>query len=372
MEIIPRTIAYIDLNVLDGNYRIIKSMIPSHVKLLCVVKSDAYGHGANMVAQRLESNEVDYLGVATIDEGIELRDSGIHAPILVMSGILPWDNVEALMDNNLTPVVYDMETLNKVKERARSFVKAVRIHIKVDTGMGRLGFSPDDINPVINFIKGEKFLYIEGIMSHFSLSEKRDEYGMNQIKTFNKVLRIFEENGIKPDLVHMANSGAITNYPEAYFDMVRVGISLYGSHPARGLSEKLPVQQVMKLASRIAHIREFQVGCSLSYGRTYTTKRKTRVAYIPLGYADGYPRVLSNRGSVLIKGERCSIVGRICMDWLLVDITDVDCVQVGEEVVLLGSSGNAFIHVDEIAEYAETIPYEILCNISPRILRVYV
>ena len=367
-----RARAYVDLNVIDQNYGAIKTLLPHSVKTLCVVKADAYGHGAVEIARKLESLGADYLGVATTDEGIELRNNGITVPILVMSGILMWDEIEHLYKKRLTTVVYDINTLQRLNEESLTHDETLKIHIKVDTGMGRLGFTPDELPVVIREIKEPYKIEVEGCMSHFSSSEDRDEYGFNQIATFNKALQLLKKNGINPELIHMANSGAITQYPEAYFDMIRVGIALYGSYPSKGLSRILHVKPVMKFSSRIAFIKEFPPGSSLSYGRTFVTERKSRIAYVPVGYADGYPRSLSNKGSVLINDKRCNVVGRICMDWLLVDVTDKDNITVGEEVILLGRGISDAITADEIAEHTGTIPYEILCKISKRVPRIYV
>jgi len=367
-----RAVAYIDLGVLEQNYRIIRDRIPQGVKVLCVVKADAYGHGAVEVSRRLEEAGVDYLGVAAVDEGMELRQAGIRSPVLVMGGILPWDSEDPFYEHGLTPVIYDTGMIEKLKDRRSRSGETLKVHIKVDTGMGRLGFRPEEVPRIVGMMKEMPHIEIEGLMSHFSSSEVRDEYGLNQIRIFERSLQTVNEEGIVPKIAHMANSGAITNYPEGYFDMIRVGISLYGSHPARELSAQLPVRQVMRFVSRVALIREFPPGSPLSYGRTFTTGDRTRIAYIPVGYADGYPRALSNRGFVLIKDRKCSIVGRVCMDWFLADITDLHDVTPGEEVVLLGHGGILTITADEIAEYAGTIPYEILCKISKRVMRVYV
>jgi alanine racemase len=369
---IPRAVAYIDLNALDGNYGAIRSLLPEEVRILAVVKSDAYGHGAVEVARRLESNGAYFLGVATIDEGVELRDSGITAPILIMSGVFPWDDVEPLFSSRLTPVVYDYATLDRIEEEGDRWEDALKVHVKVDTGMGRVGFMPDEVSHVAERVKDMKNVEIEGLMSHFSASETRNDYGLNQIKVFRGVVRAVKDAGVDPEIIHMANSGALTTYPEAHFNMVRVGINLYGSHAAGFLKEKISLRQVMRLVSKVAHIREFPSGSALSYGGTFTTKLNTKVAYIPLGYGDGYPRMLSNKGSVLIKDQRCSIIGRICMDWLLADVTHLAGLDVGEEVILLGCGETRTISADEIAEYEGTIPYEILCRISKRIMRVYV
>ncbi|OPY71262.1 MAG: Alanine racemase [Syntrophorhabdus sp. PtaU1.Bin050] len=367
-----RAVAYIDLNVLEQNYRVIRDRIPQKVKILCVVKADAYGHGAIEVSRRLEEAGADYLGVATVDEGMELRRAGIKSPILVMGGILPWDSEDPFYEHGLTPVIYDTGMIEKLKDRRSRSGERLKVHIKVDTGMGRLGFRPEEAPRIAGMMKGIPHVEIEGLMSHFSSSEVRDEYGLNQVRIFERSLKGVSEEGVVPEIAHMANSGAITNYPEGYFDMIRVGISLYGSHPARDLSARLPVRQVMRFVSKVALIREFAPGSPLSYGRTYTTSDRTRIAYIPVGYADGYPRALSNRGFVLIKNKKCSIVGRVCMDWFLADITGLHDVTPGAEVVLLGHGGAATITADEIAEYAGTIPYEILCKISKRVMRVYV
>lgn len=363
---------YVDMGALEENYRAVRDFLPSQVKVLGVVKADAYGHGAVETARRLEEKDIDYLGVATIDEGIELRESNIGLPILVMSGLFPWDDIGPVIRNRLTPVVHDFATLERISEESRRFEESLNIHLKVDTGMGRLGFSPDDCSFLAERVKETDGVVVEGFMSHFSSSETRDEIGMKQIDIFNRALDTLREGGVEPEIVHMANSGALTTYPEAYFSMVRVGINLYGSYSGKESTGKIPLRQVMKFASRIAFLRDFPEGVPLSYGGTYTTKKHTRIAYVPVGYADGYPRVLSNKGEVLIHDRRCAIVGRICMDWLLADVTYLEDVEMGDEVTILGHGETQVITADEIAGNAGTIPYEVLCNISKRVMRVYV
>lgn len=367
-----RAIAYIDLGILEENLQMIKSCITAGAKTLCVVKANAYGHGAVEVSRRLETAGVDYLGVATIDEGIELREKGIRLPILVMSGFFPWDEIAPVVKHELSVVIYDARMLKKIVDTCPSFEKPLKVHIKVDTGMGRLGFSVNDMAFVGQQLKSARNVICEGLMSHFASSEIRDDYGLQQVALFQEARLALAGAGVTPGVAHMANSGAVIQYPEAHFDMVRVGISLYGSYSARVLAEKLHLKQVMKFVTKIALIREFPAGQALSYGRTYATGKTTRIAYIPVGYADGYPRSLSNKGFVLIKDTKCSIVGIVCMDWSLVDITDVDGVDVGEEVILLGLGNTQTITADELAEYAGTIPYEILCKISKRVPRFYV
>jgi alanine racemase len=372
MTAIQRAAAYINLGILEENYNTIRSKLSPEVGLLCVVKADAYGHGAIEVSRRLESLGAFCLGVATIDEAVELRTNKIKTPILVMSGIMPWDDVSTLLQQNLTPVVYDFDTLARICDMKKDFQTPLRIHLKFDTGMGRLGFMVDDAWKVIDCLKGTENIQVDGLMSHFSSSEIRDDYGMGQVDAFRKVTEEFVKGGFQTKVIHMANSGAITNYPEAHFTMVRAGISLYGSHPTLELKKQLPTRPVLKFTSRIALIREFPAGHALSYGRTYVTSKKTKVAYIPVGYADGYPRSLSNKGSVLINNNRCSIIGRICMDWFLVDITDLNEVNIEDEVILLGESKTDAVTAYKIGEISDTIPYEILCKISKRVTRVYI
>ena len=367
-----RAAAIIDLNALAENVKLIRSRIAPGVRVLCVVKADAYGHGAKEVSKRLEACGVDFLGVANIDEGIELRDHGISLPVLVLGGLFPWDDAGRAVAHDLSLIVYDIQTLDRIRKESRSFAGPLKIHIKVDTGMGRHGFGVDDMGLVAERLKDAPNVVCEGLMSHFASSEARDEYGLAQIKTFEKARSLLVAAGVGPGIVHMANSGAVTQYPEAHFDMVRVGISLYGSHPDRELAGKLPVKPVMRFVSRVAYVRPFPEGCFLSYGRTYRTEGTERIALIPVGYADGYPRALSNKGFVLIKGKKCSIVGIVTMDWVLVDVTAIKDVDVGEEVVLIGSGPTGTITADELAECAGTIPYEILCKISRRVPRVYV
>jgi len=367
-----RAAVYINLGMLEENLRAIRSCVGPGTGVLCVVKANAYGHGAVEVSRRLETAGGNYLGVATVDEGIELRENGIKLPILIMSGVFPWDELEPVVKNELSVVVHEAALLKRIVDASPSFVKPLKVHIKVDTGMGRLGFGAGEMAFVGKQIKNKTNIICEGIMSHFASSEIRDGYGLQQVAYFREAKMELQRAGVSPSLAHMANSGAAIVYPEAHFDMVRVGISLYGSYSARALAERLPLKQVMKFVTKIALVREFPAGHTLSYGRTYVTEKQTRIAYIPVGYADGYPRSLSNKGFVLIKDRKCSIVGIVCMDWSLVDITDVDGAGVGEEVILLGPGNTQTISADELAELAGTIPYEILCKISKRVQRIYV
>lgn len=374
MSKVSRAVAYIDLKALEYNCRSIRSLLSPGAGLLGVVKADAYGHGAIEVSRKLELIGIDYLGVATIDEGVNLRSGGITSPVLIMSGIFSWDDIEPVIRYDLTPVVYDRAVLTRLIEATRGFTKRLRIHLKFDTGMGRLGFAPHEAREIAQMLADAHGIHAEGLMSHFSVSEVRDEYGLSQAAAFRAVIDTFRSAGFDPPYIHMGNSGAVVNYPEAHFSLVRAGISLYGSHPSLSLETSLPLRQVMRLSARIAFCRDIPAGVPLSYGRTFTTNRASRIAYIPVGYSDGYPRSLSNKGSVLISGTRCSIVGRVCMDWVLADVTGLSSVESGDEAVLLGEGGRDGLRVsaNELAENAGTIPYEILCKISRRIQRVYI
>jgi len=369
---VTRASVHIDLNTLEGNYRAIRGSIPDSVKMLCVVKADAYGHGAVPVARRLEAIGADYFGVATTEEGVELRDHSVRKPILVMSGVAPWDDTQTLWDYELTPVLADLDSLRRLANDAEKRGEAIKAHVKVDTGMGRLGFGLGELEAVVAALRSSRYIKVEGLMSHFASSEQRDAYGMTQVERFTQVMDYFSKQGLVPALLHMANSAAVCQYPEAYFGMVRLGIMLYGSYPDASLARKIRVKPVMKLASRIAYVKSFPPGSPLSYGRTFITDRATSVACVALGYADGFPRALSNKGSVLIRSRRCPIVGRICMDWLLADVTALPDVAAGEDAIIIGEAGNERITADEIAECAGTIPYEIFCNVSKRIPRSYV
>jgi alanine racemase len=362
----------IDLKALEENFRAIREKVPSVVKMLGVVKADGYGHGAVPVARRLESAGAHYLGVATSDEGIELRDNGITLPILIMGGLMPWDETATLWERQLTPVLADFDGLRRLAQDAKEREAPINAHIKIDTGMGRLGFSLDEVETLARTLKAAQYVRVEGVMSHFACSEQRDAYGMTQINRFSEAARFLKSHAILPTLLHMANSGAVHRYPEAYFNMVRLGIMLYGSYPDSSLADTIRLRPVMKLASRVAYVKLFPPQSALSYGRTFVTERETKVACIAAGYADGVPRALSNKGAVLVQGRRCPIVGRVCMDWLLADVTDLPVVAPGEEAVLLGVAGTDAITADEIARHVGTIPYEILCAISRRTRRDYV
>lgn len=361
----------IDLSALERNFRALRGRLAAGVKVLCVVKADAYGHGMTEVSTRLEAAGADCFGVATVEEGVGLRRQGVTLPILVMGGLMPWEPLAPVLEHGLTLCISDGGMLEKVAVEAEGATQALRVHLKIDTGMGRLGFLPQDLPAIVEAFRQWPHLFLEGLMSHFAASEERDDYGLRQVETFRQAASLLKECGLEPSLLHMANSGATLRYPEAQFDMVRLGIMLYGSYPDPPLAGELPLEPVMRLTTRIGAVRELPAGSALSYGRTFVTTRHTRVGYIPFGYADGYPRALSGKGYVLIDGQPCPVVGRVCMDWTLVDVTDLPEVKAGGEVTLLGRDGANAITADELALRAGTIPYEILCNMPKGVTRIY-
>ena len=283
-----RTSVRIDLDALEENYRAIARLVQAPVTLLCVIKADAYGHGAVKVGRRLESLGATYFGVATLGEGKELREEGIRAPILVLGGVMPWERLEAFIEYDLTSAVGTCDLLERVAAfRGR---RPLKVHLKIDTGMGRLGFGAGDLDSLSAGLKALRGVEIEGVMSHFPASERRDDRGLRQVAHFTEVVELLKKNGVEPKFSHMANSAAICNYPEAHFNMVRPGIMLYGSYPAHALCERIHLEPVMQWTSSVSFVRTFPSGTALSYGGTYVTGKETRVAYVPVGYADGYPR----------------------------------------------------------------------------------
>ena len=366
------TVGEVDLGALEFNYRQIQKRIPVGVKLLAVVKADAYGHGAIPVSLRLEKLGVEYLGVAIPEEGVELRRGGVKAPILVLGGVYGGD-VEEIFRFHLTPVVFKKDSLRLLSREAEKRRRKVMVHLKVDTGMGRLGvpFSlwPDFLKEVKRFAE----LEVEGILSHFSMTDEGKGYTQNQWRAFQKAVALAEEAGISCQYLHMASSATLMAFPSysASAKLVRPGIMLYGSYPSPTFRPLIPLKPVMTLKTHIHFLKRVPSGARVSYGGTFTTERNSLIATLPIGYADGYSRHLSNRGEVLIHGKRAPVVGKVCMDFIMVDVTNIPRVSVGDEVILMGRQGREQITVEEIAEKINTISYEVFCLIGKRVPRVY-
>ena len=362
------TIAQIDLDALAFNFRQLQKRVPKGVKILAVVKADAYGHGALPISHKLEKLGVEYLGVAIAEEGIELRKGGVKAPILVLGGIYEGD-IEKFVRFNLTPVVFDQEALKSISKAAQRGKRRVRVHLKVDTGMGRLGvplpFWPNFLREISHFPKVE----VEGILSHFSMNE--EDFTKHQWDHFLGAVKCAEDLGIRCKYLHMASSAMLTTSSHYSGNLVRPGIMLYGAHPSPVSKNLIHLRPVMTLKTRIHFLKSVPPGFRISYGGTFMTRRESFIATLPIGYADGYSRTLSNRGEVLVHGKRVPVIGKVCMDFTMVDVTDIPRVSLGDEVVLIGSQGKEIITTEEIADRINTISYEVLCSIGKRVPRIY-
>ena len=365
------TIAEIDLAAFRQNVRLVRQRIGPRRALLAVVKANAYGHGMIPISQAALSENIQGLGVAFVEEGLQLRRAGITQPILVMAGFLP-EEAEGLLEQGLTPVISHPDQLDWLKRKTGPSVRPIGIHLKIDTGMGRLGLLEKEIVPFIERARASDEIEILGLMSHFADDDLTDRRSVDdQIARFEKARKTIEALEIKIPLLHMANSAAILSLEHAWFDMVRPGIMLYGYPPASQAGAAIPFKPVMTLKTRIIHLKRVPAGTPLSYGRTYTTRRESLIAVLPIGYADGYSRAWSNRGQVLIGGRRAPVVGRVCMDMTLADVTETPAVRLGDEAVLIGSQGSETLSADELARMLGTIPYEILCAVGHRVPRIY-
>ena len=364
------TVGEVDLGALEFNYRQIRKRIPGGVKLLAVVKADAYGHGAIPVSIKLERLGVEYLGVAIAEEGVELRRGGVEAPILVLGGIFG-DEVDQILRFRLTPVIFRKDSLKLLSREAERQRKKVKIHLKVDTGMGRLGVPLNLWPRFLEEVKRFPKIETEGILSHFSMLDAEKGYTESQWRAFQRAVAIAQEAGISCRYVHMASSATLTAFPAYSAKLVRPGIMLYGSYPSPAFQNLIPLKPIMTLKTRIHFLKSVPPDTRISYGGTFTTKRASLIATLPVGYADGYSHHLSNRGEVLIHGKRAPVIGKVCMDFIMVDVTDIPRVKVGDEVVLMGRQGKERITADEIAEKIDSISYEVLCSIGKRVPRIY-
>ncbi|MFQ5585859.1 MAG: alanine racemase [Thermodesulfobacteriota bacterium] len=365
------TVAVIDRSAIRHNFTEIRERISPSTRVMAVVKANAYGHGAVEVAKVLESQGCDFFGVALCEEGVELREAGIKAPIIILGGTYP-NQAGELLHYNLTPVVFDMRTLPAINDQARELGRIVDVHVKVDTGMGRLGLLPPQVAPFLDEAKGLDHIRLAGVLSHFAEADEEDKsYSRKQLDSFLEVLGTMRGMGFDPELIHMANSAAAVDFPSSQFNLIRPGIMLYGSYPGKTFREKIDLMPVMQLKTEVLQLKRVPKGFSVSYNRRYVTDRETLIATIPIGYGDGYPRCLSGSGEILVRGRRAGVIGMVCMDLTMIDVTHIEGVSVGDEVMVFGRQGGEEITVDEVAEKAGTISYEIFCNISARVPRLY-
>jgi alanine racemase len=380
----PVTWAEIDLGAYAHNLKELKGISRPPARLMAVVKANGYGHGAVEVAREALDSGAQYLGVARINEAIALRKAGLSAPILIF-GYSPPDLAPLLIDYELTQTVYSLSTATALSEYANRKGKKITVHIKVDSGMGRLGFLLEDIHttpndtprnhPVreIEAITRLAGLTVEGIFTHFATADSADKsYANLQLDRFLALLNRLQKEELEPPLRHAANSGALINLPESHLDMVRPGIASYGLYPSDEINKSIvDLKPVMTLKSRIIHLKKVPPGFNISYGITYQTKAHTTIATIPVGYADGFNRLLSSRGYMLIHGQRVPIVGRVCMDLTMLDVGGISGVALEDEVVIFGEQGVEAIRADDIAASIGTINYEIVSTITARVPRVY-
>ena len=352
----------IDSGALKSNIAKIRSRLFSDVLFMSVVKQDAYGHGLVEVSKVLDDSETDFLGVHAEDEALELIESGIKKPVLIMSNILPNNTLKTLIANSVRFSVRDEHLLEKLNRTAADLGKQAFIHIKVDTGMNRLGVNSDVAVPfIMNSLEKYKNLQLEGIFSHFSSADTDNEYTNFQLNSFNLIVKALSEKGINVPVKHISNSAGIMNVPKAQFDLVRSGIAIYGAYSGTGGEELLPV---LSLKTKVIHLKGIPASSSVSYAGTFKTTRNTLLAVVDTGYGHGYPWSLSNKTEVIINGRRRKIVGRVCMDHMLADVTDDPDVKVGDTVTLIGNDGDQRITAVELAQKAGTISYEILTRLQ--------
>lgn len=368
------TVASIDLDNLAYNFNSVKKFVGEHIAYMAVVKANAYGHGAVECALRLEREGADWLAVALPEEGVELRDAGVEIPILSFGGFWPGQE-EMLLDRDITPVIFGIDAAARLNSAAGKRNLTAEVHVKIDTGMGRVGVPWQDAETFAKGLTSLSNLNVQGLMTHFAAADdlSQNEFTDTQIEKFERVVRGFRNQGFAPDFLDLANSPGAVAHPNSLGNMVRLGGVLYGLGgdvlPA-GI-EKPDLKPVMSLTTEIAQVKHVTAGESLGYGRTFVTKRNSIIGTIAIGYHDGYRRSLSNSGRVIVNGVFAPVVGRISMDWTIVDLTDVSNTAVGDPVVVIGAAGDLSIRAEDLAALAGTISYEITCGISGRVPRVF-
>lgn len=376
---VHRTWANVHLDALEHNVRLLQGHLSDGCRMMGVIKADAYGHGAVEVARRMVTCGVDYFGVADLDEALELRRANITQPILILSYTPPCE-VARLAKYGITQTVVSKEHGEALSAAAKQAGVEIAVHIKVDTGMSRVGISchseadvTASVGEIVSLCQLDG-LDIEGIFTHFASADEfdGDEFTREQFVRFTMVIEQAQKLGVAFRLRHCCNSAATLRYPEMHLDMVRPGIVQYGCYPAAWMRECLPgMRQVMEMKTSVSHVKDLSVGTPISYNRTYAADHTIRVATVPIGYADGYARAMSNTAYMLVNGQPAPVVGRVCMDQCLLDVTDIDGVDVDTEVTAFGVDGNEFLPIERVAEWATTINYEIICRVSRRVPRRY-
>lgn len=362
----------VDLDNIAYNIRQIRQRITSVSKMMAVVKADGYNHGIIEVAEIAIKNAVDWLGVAELKEAVILREAGIQLPILVLGMCSP-TQAGQVVRYGLSQTVCDHQLVKALSAEAQSLGQVARVHVKVDTGMGRLGLLPREAVSFVEEIVDCQSIAVEGIFTHFSTAHEKDKsHTKLQVKRFTEVITALEKKGIDIPIKHAANSAAVLDIPSAYFDLVRIGIMLYGLYPSSQVSRSIHLRPALSFRTQVVYLKTVPVGFGIGYGRTFVTRRKTRIATLPVGYAHGYNRALSGKGEVLIEGKRAPVLGTVCMNMTLVDVSHIPGVKVGDEAVLFGKQEGAEITVDELALKIGTISHEILCNVNREVPRIYI
>ncbi len=370
----PTSLATTRLDHIDTNLAAIRARVDGR-KLLVAVKADAYGHGAVAVARMIErTSAAEWLGVATVAEGLELREAGIKLPILKLSTARHPSEIEAAVTAGITLTVTDAESITTAAAAAATNKVVAEVHLKVDTGMRRIGCPPEKAPELAKLVDTSPGLYLGGILSHLSISDASsgDEFTTAQIELFASTVAAVEATRGPVPLKHLANSGGILGHPDSWFDMVRAGIIAYGAYPDVEAPQTVPLQPAFEWRSYLSFVKRVAAGETVSYGRTWTAPHDTWVGTVPIGYADGYSRLLSNRGRMLVEGRSCPVIGRVCMDQTMIDLGPDATEGVGEEVVMIGRDGSEEITTTEIAELMGTIPYEVTCLITPRVDREFI
>jgi alanine racemase len=363
--------AEVDLDAIAHNVTAIKRHVGDRTMVMAVVKANAYGHGAEPVARAALESGASWLAVNRLSEGVALRRAGIDAPILVMAYTPPAGATTAVA-HDLRLTVTSISLAEALSSAATRAGKDLPFHVKIDTGMGRFGLLPDEVLSFARALGQLPNLELEGLFTHFAVADLADkDYTRQQFAIYLDIIAALEREGIRVPIRHVANSAATLDLPEMHLDAVRPGIAIYGLRPSITVEPALPLRPALTLKSRVGRVRTLPAGSSISYGRTFVTERPTPVALVPVGYGDGYLRLNSNRGAVLIHGQRAPIRGRVCMDQFVVDISDIDGVQPDDEVVLIGRQGEDVLSAEEVAAWAETINYEVVTQLMPRVPRVY-
>lgn len=362
----------INIPNLIHNLREIRTILSKNTEIIAVVKADAYGHGAIKVSKALLKEGVERLGVFSFEEGVKLREEGIRSPILILGPISP-DEVDGVIEYGLTPGVFTIEVVRALSKAAIHRQKRIKVHIKINTGMWRLGVTPELAPRFIEEVSSLEGIEVEGIFSHLATAYCEDKtYAYEQFERFKALIERLEREGRSISYKHIASTAAILDLPEMNLDMVRPGIGLYGLYPSKMVSRRIELRPVMEFKTKVVYIEKVPKASGISYGRTYIAPKDIVTAVLPVGYADGYPRLLSNRAEVLIHGKRTKVIGIICMDYSIVDVSHIKDVRLYDEVVLFGTQGKERVDVEELADICGTINYEILCLVGNRVKRVYI